>query len=221
MLDILQSRLITLKNSGFTPRTILDIGAHQGSWSKLVRQIWPESTIFMIEANTDHKQELQQVAWTNGFEIALLGEKAKKAVDYYASTSAFDTGNSIFREQTSFFDNCEIRKLPMVTLDSIVKKRNLKNIDFIKLDTQGSELNILKGAKKTILHTEFILLETQNLEYNLGAPDTCDVLLFMKNLGFQLFDITEIHHLPTGEMLQVDLLFARNDSKFILRKSFM
>lgn len=221
MLDILLPRLITLKNSGFTPRTILDIGAHQGSWSKLVREIWPESAIFMVEANDDHCLDLAQAAWANGFEIALLGEKVKKQVDYYASTSAFDTGNSIFKEQTSFFDNCEVRKLPQVTLDSIVKKRSLKKIDFIKLDTQGSELNILKGAKNTLLTTEFILLETQNLEYNLGAPNTCDVLVFMKNLGFRLFDITEIHHLPTGEMLQVDLLFARDNSKFIRRKSFM
>ena len=66
-------------------------------------------------------------------------------------------------------------------------------------------------------NAQFILLETQNLEYNLGAPDTAQVLIAMQDLGFQLYDITEIHHLPTGEMFEIDLLFVKQNSPFIKR----
>jgi len=217
MLDILTSRLLTLKELEFYPKTILDIGAYHGDWSTLVHGIWPDSKIFMVEANADQRPTLAKITWTEGFEIALLGDKKRRQVGYYATTLPVTTGNSIFREQTHYFDNCEIRNLPMTTLDSVVKKRNLKNINLIKIDVQGSELNVIKGGKNTVANAQFILLETQNLEYNLGAPDTAQVLIAMQDLGFQLYDITEIHHLPTGEMFEIDLLFVKQNSPFIKR----
>jgi FkbM family methyltransferase len=215
MLDILIHRLEILKEQGFSPRTILDIGAHRGEWSRKVATVWPEASFFMIEANIDHQETLKKATWAKGFEIALLGEKVNKKVKYYVSKSMFSEGNSVFKEQTHFFDKFEIRFLPMDTLDSLVKRRKLSKIDFLKIDTQGSEINILKGAKKTLAKAEFVLLETQNLIYNLGAPDTGDVIVFMKKIGFKLFDITELHHLTTKEMLGVDMLFAKNNSKYI------
>lgn len=221
MLNILEPRLITLRESGFIPRTILDLGAHRGDWSVLVHSIFPSADIFMVEANVDHANELKEHDWAKGYETALLGDKEKRSVPYYASTSPYNTGNSIFKEQTQFFDNCQVRNIPMITLDELVAKHKLKNIDFIKIDTQGSEMNILKGASKTLKNVEFILLETQNLEYNLGAPDTTDIMVFMKSLGYTLFDITELHHLPTGEMLGVDMIFAKNNSKFIRKQPFI
>ena len=105
----------------------------------------------------------------------------------------------------------------MTTLDEMVAKRKLKNIDFIKIDTQGSELDVLKGGKDTVSKAEFILLETQNLEYNKNAPFTEDVILAMKSYGFRLFDILETHYLATGQLFQVDLLFAGKTSKFMKR----
>jgi len=215
MLDILTSRLLTLKGLEFYPQTILDIGAYHGNWSTLVHGVWPDSKIFMIEANADLSPTLAKITWARGFEIALLGDKKRRQVGYYATTLPVATGNSIFREQTHYFDNCEVRNLPMVTLDWVVKKRNLKNADLIKIDAQGSELDIIKGGKNTVANAQFILLETQNLKYNLGAPDTAQVLIAMQDLGFQLYDITEIHHLPTGEMFEIDLLFVKKGSKFI------
>jgi FkbM family methyltransferase len=215
MSNFSKSRLNLLKYLGFIPRTILDIGAYIGEWSKMAREIWPNSKIFMIEANEDLKKNLEEAFWADGFEIALLGDKKRKKVNYYASISEFNTGNSIFKEQTYFFQNCEIRKLEMITLDSLVQKKGLKDIDLIKIDTQGSELMIIEGGKETVSKTEFILLETQNLEYNSNAPDVFEVMKKMKQFGFVLFDVVEIHYLPTGEMFQIDMLFAKNSSKFV------
>lgn len=214
------SRLCLLKNLNFYPRTILDIGSHKGNWGKMVHKIWPKADIFMIEANEEHKEDLQAIEWLQGFEIALLGESNKKRVKYFASRNQFTTGNSIFREQTQIFDDARIRYLPMITLDTLVKKRGLKNIDFIKIDTQGSELNIILGGEKTISGTQFILLEIQNLEYNLGAPFITDVILEMKKQGFALYDIIEIHYASSGEMIQIEALFVQENSPFIRKRTF-
>lgn len=182
--------------------------------------IFPMSKIFMVEATPGHKSILKTVNDASGFEIALLGDKSKKSVDFYIAnpqTTSITTGNSIYMEKTMYFDSRYLIKLPMLTLDKMVAKRKLKNIDFIKIDTQGSELNILKGGKKTVAKAEFILLETQNLEYNKKAPFTEDIIIAMKRYGFRLYDILETHYLPTGELFQVDLLFVKKNSKYMKR----
>ena len=213
---LFSSRMVALKKLGFSPRLILDIGAYHGGWAKLAHQLFPQSKMFLIEANKNHQPALQKLDFIKGFDIALLGEKPKKSVNFYLPPpSRPSAGSSIYKEQTQAFNKCKVRKLPMNTLDSVVKKLQLKNIDFIKIDTQGSELNILKGGLKTVLKAEFILLETQILEYNLGAPYFKKVLDYMEKINFKLFDITEIHHLPSGEMSQLDLLFVKSSSKFI------
>jgi FkbM family methyltransferase len=209
-----------LKSLGFKPRTILDIGAYQGDWAGVVHSVFPKAQLFMVEANEDKKEYLKILTWAKGFEIALLGDKKQTEVKYFLSKGANSTGNSIYKEKTTFFDNSNVRKVPMVTLDSVVKKRKLKNIDFVKIDTQGSELNILKGGKTAISKAEFVLLETQNLEYNLGAPFVDKVFEFMDKFGFALYDILEIHYLPSGEMMQIDFLFANKNSKYLKKGTF-
>jgi len=211
-------RLSLLANLGFSPRTILDIGAYQGEWTKMAHQIFPLAKIFMIEATPDNESLLRNVSEASGLSMALLGDKSKKSVIFYLADpkeTSISTGNSIYIEKTQYFNNRHFIRLPMITLDFLVEKRKLKNVDFIKIDTQGSELNILKGGKKTVSKAEFILLETQNLEYNDKAPFTEDVVIAMKSYGFRLFDILETHYLSSGELFQVDLLFAKKDSMFM------
>jgi len=216
--DFVFRRLSQLSQYGFSPRTILDIGAYHGDWTRMVKIIFPKANIFMVEATPDNEKILESVYEASGYEMALLGEKDKKKVLFFiADPKATDitTGNSRYMEKTRYFNEDLKINLPMTTLDGLVKKKKLKNIDFIKIDTQGSERDILKGGKKVIKRAEFILLETQNLEYNSGAPFMEDIIIDMKDYGFRLFDIVEIHYLPTGELFQVDLLFANKNSKYL------
>ncbi len=54
--------LNALGNRGFTPRTIVDVGAFEGNWSKLTKRIWPSSQLFMIEPNVEKKDLLLKIA---------------------------------------------------------------------------------------------------------------------------------------------------------------
>jgi len=168
MSDAHLPRLQLLKNLGFNPRTILDLGAYQGKWTEMAHQLWPNANIFMVEANEDQRETLTQTAGAIGFEMALLGSETGKKALYYVADYEFPTGNSIYKEQTHFFDNYEIRNLPIVTLDSLVERRKLRNIDFIKIDTQGSELDIIKGGKKQFPKRNLSFLRHKTLNTTLA-----------------------------------------------------
>lgn len=218
--DFQYKRLKLLAKLGFSPKTIIDIGAYHGKWTKMAKSVFPSAKIFMVEATPVKESILKSITEASGFAMVLLGDKSRKSVDFYIAnpkTTNITTGNSVYLEKTKYYSsNCMI-KLPMTTLDLLVKTRKIKNIDLIKIDTQGSEINILAGGKKTIAKAEFVLLETQNLEYNRNVPFIEDVIIAMKGYGFRLFDILEAHYLPSGELFQADLLFTKRDSKFIVK----
>jgi len=65
-------------------------------------------------------------------------------------------------------------------LDELIDKHNLPIPDFIKLDTQGSELDILKGATKIVGKTPLIFTEMPIIEYNKGAPKFSEYMDFFK-----------------------------------------
>jgi len=89
--------------------------------------------------------------------------------------------------------------------------------DLIKIDVQGAESLIIQGSQELIKQAEIVILETKILEYNLKALLMLDTMKLMDQLGFSLMDILESHYLPTGELNEIDLLFAKKDSKFFKR----
>jgi ribosomal protein RSM22 (predicted rRNA methylase) len=85
MLDYLfsqKARLQHLKDNGFNPKGILDIGAHVGTWTHMVLDVFPDVNILMIEGNSDHAGKLEMVAnraKNISFEIELLSDIEKKS----------------------------------------------------------------------------------------------------------------------------------------------
>ena len=67
-------------------------------------------------------------------------------------------------------------------------KHNIKNIDFIWMDVQGAEMDILKGAKETLKTCQNLILELQHVEYNTGAPMNEEVISYLDGIGFRLVE---------------------------------
>ncbi|MEJ2060054.1 MAG: FkbM family methyltransferase [Gammaproteobacteria bacterium] len=212
-----KARLEYLKHAGYVPQGIIDIGAHVGKWSEMIHSVFPNAPILMIEGNQDHKEKLlgaleniQHRMPDSELEITLLSDQAKEAI-YYKTINGGTSGNSLYKENTPSYakENVieEIRKT--TTLDEIVK-RSGPTYDFIKLDVQGAEADVLKGALATMEHAKFILMETQLLEYNQGAPLFHSIIELMASYGFQMADVYEFHYLPDGRLNEVDVLFAKS-----------
>ena len=89
----------------------------------------------------------------------------------------------------------------------------MDSADFIKIDVQGYELEVLRGGKETLTKAQAILIELSLIEINAGAPLLDEALSFMKAAGFVAYDILEIHRRPLdGAMNQIDVLFVREES---------
>ena len=199
-----------LKKLGFDPDLIIDGGACFGNWTENVRMIFPESTFIMLEAQIAQKSYLEQL--TQKFdnvklELSLVGDVEKDSVEFYE----MGTGSSIYYENTD--SSRQKVSLKMETLDSIIEKRHqMPNSCFLKLDVQGAELDVLKGATQLLKHTDFILLEISTLTYNDNAPQFADVIIFLKGIGFVLFDICDERRMKNEVLFQTDMIFVKETS---------
>jgi FkbM family methyltransferase len=186
----------------FYPNTILDIGANNGWFTNICKTVWPNCSVSMIEASVEHEPALRNMHMH--YIITLLGDRQDVVKFYVNKNDKASTGNSIYREKSVYFDesNCEVVKMPMDLLDNVVTG----TFDFIKIDTQGSELDIIRGGLKTIKKAKYVLLEASLVDCNEGAPLKQEVVDYMKSINFDLI-YAPFSHILDGKLIQEDLLF--------------
>lgn len=193
---------------GLGIKTVYDVGACVGRWTQMMKQgVLFDADFFMFEGNTAYKDMLIQ---QNHFvHIGVLSNPGREYVNFY---NGGDTGDSYYKETTDHYDNRQSINLPCRTLDSVIEEHNLPLPQFLKIDTQGSELDILAGAEKVIQHTDLVYLECPIIEFNYQAPSISDYLNFMSSKGFCPIDIFEIHR-AEEILLQIDIMFMKAETK--------
>jgi FkbM family methyltransferase len=200
-----------LRDASFKPGGIIDIGACSGEWSKSIRKIFLFAPILMIEAREEERGALAAAVDSIGnswYVIALLGAVHKEKEPFTVS----GTGSSLFRERSNVATT--LRVLPMTTLDDMMAEHpELTAPLLLKLDVQGAEIEVLKGAPKTLGMAEFVQLEVALLPYNDGAPLASETIAFMDRLGFAIFDIPGFIRPLDKHLVQIDVLFARKASR--------
>ena len=206
-------KIVLLKQKGYIPDTILDIGAHHGNWTVDMLKIYNTSDYHLFEANNyDELNRFNNYSNITKYNL-LLSDKIEDVKWYQMKY----TGDSMFREQTHHFDNCDIITRPSIDLNTFIIDNNLfndsKNI-FIKIDCQGAEISILKGATSILNRTDFILIEIPLFgQYNEGVSTFGEHIIFMDSIGFIPYDIIDSHYMNHFNM-QVDMIFINKNHHF-------
>jgi len=202
-----QESLRVLKRKGWQPARCIDVGAYQGGWARHVLAIFPDAKILMIEGQDAKRPALQETVADSGgrasYEIVLLGSQDGEEVEFVE----METGSSVFEEDSNFARRKTRKKL--VRLDTLLQSQpDFRSAQLLKLDTQGYELEILRGAPELLKHVEVLLLEVSLLPVNRGAPLVDEVMAFMAAHGFRLFDVCSQTRRKDGVLWQTDLMFV-------------
>lgn len=203
--------LQNLKKAGFNPSTIIDIGAYQGEWTKEVFSIFPKANFLMLEAMPEKLKWLQQIKEINpeqiDFKIQLMGASDSETVVFHE----LETASSVLSEHFETNAKCVERKL--ATLDNTLINTKWQQPSLIKIDTQGYELEILKGATEVLKKAEVVLLEISLLDIHQNVPLFADVIEFMKQRNLVAYDICSFTRRPLDNALwQTDILFVKENS---------
>lgn len=204
-----EGALSYLKEWGFRPGLVIDVGAFRGEWTRMVKGIFPDTSVLMVEAQRSTEQSLRDVCgYYDGvdYSIALLGPQDGLTVSF----TEMLTGSSVFEEKSDVPRERAIRQT--VTLDTLLDG---KKPDLLKLDVQGYELEVLKGASDALTTAQFVLMETSLIQINRGCPLFSEVIAFMNGANFRLLDFCSQIRRKDKALWQTDLLFISNASPFL------
>jgi len=203
--DFFEDTCKLLKNSGFTPNRILDIGASACQTADVFRQFWPASDIMLIEGNKDCEQIYKLKKYN--YQIKLLGKNNGTTTFYKTKWSPICTGNSIYKEVNPLYEGEHLitETLPIHKLDDVVTG----TYDLIKIDTQGSELDIIKGGINTFSKAKVVVCEVALIDINIGGCKKEDVMnVLTKELKFDY--IRCIESVTNGQQITYEnLLFIK------------
>ena len=197
-----------IADRGHIVKTIIDVGASDGSWSLMAKNIFPEARYHLIEANQHWQPKLSALCSYDtkfSFTQAAAGPKDGKA--YFPDTSSDPYGGRAFESAAS-----NLYEVNQVCIDSEIKRLNLQPPFLIKLDTHGFEREILSGAQQAIKSTSVLVAETYNFEEESRRfPAMCT---FIENLGMRCVDIGEpLWRDYDKAFWQIDLFFVQSFSK--------
>lgn len=164
---------------GVRIRTVIDVGASDGRWSKDCMKVFPDANYILVEAQDGHKSALEEFkhAYAN-VDYVLAAAGSEKGTIYF---DAGDLYGGLASESPFEKNGIEV---PVVSLDEQIEAMQANGPYLLKLDTHGFEIPILEGAMAIIRNAELIVIETYNFKLTKDSLRYWEMCAFMDNLGF-------------------------------------
>jgi FkbM family methyltransferase len=208
--DTLITPLIMMVNAGVPVSTFIDVGAADGTFGLTVLDaVNPGLRLLNIDAQQTYAPSLARIE-------ALLGEPYRiTAVGERDGTIRVNPAKHEYWLSTAEHMNAGggALELPCRTLDSLCAEVGVQGPSFIKLDVEGAEMSVLRGAEATLRETCGLLIESP--VRSAPGPQFIDIYAFLAARGFSLFDIVRLSHRGTDATLyQFYAVFIANRFDF-------
>jgi FkbM family methyltransferase len=207
-------------------KSIVDVGANEGQFILKLLKMGFKGNVFSFEPVTDAYKRLlinaeknkKRVSW-HVVEKCGLGSKNFSKDIFISKHSESSSFLKILPKHTNLKPLSKIistEKINIKKLDSFyddVKKLD-KNI-FLKIDTQGYELEVLKGAKKTLKLITALVVEVSLVKLYEKQPLWLDIVNFLKERNFIVWSVDRVMgDISTGESYQLDITFVNESYLF-------
>lgn len=196
---------------------ILDVGAHLGWYSLSLAKQFPKLKIHAFEPLKHNFDILERNIKRNlasnviPHPFGLADHDARSKFYYFELVSPLGSPKNVLNLDQYQTIPCKLKKL-----DDVVQLQKIERIDFIKCDTAGNDLPVLRGAEKSLV--KFTPILNLDLIWNekFGYSPT-DILNFLKNYGYDCFSISKTQ-LKLIRTVSVELANREKTPYFFLHK---
>jgi FkbM family methyltransferase len=191
--EVSECRLVSrLLGSGMT---VVDVGAHHGLYSLLLsKRVGPRGRVFAFEPSPRERARLEKHLRANrcrnvSVHPFALGSKSGSG-DLFLVDGAEDYCNSLRPPAVSAATG-KIR-IEVTSLDEFLEHADVHHVDFLKLDVEGAELDVLKGARRTlgVNPKPILLVEVFDLRTQAWGYKANEIVRFLYRAGYEWLRIS-------------------------------
>jgi FkbM family methyltransferase len=179
---------------------IIDIGAHIGVMSvSMARLSGPDTKIYSFEPTPSTMDVFKEVIRLNHLEKQIIPlpdaiSESRGTVKFYISTIEGNNSNTLikYRGEAAAEQMLEVNT---ISIDEFKSSRNIPRLDFIKIDAEGAELKVLKGAKNTFLKDRPVAILAIHPNAIIAGGDTLEQIWdFITTLRYKVvYDSKELN----------------------------
>lgn len=195
-------------------RTVIDVGANRGQFALIARHRWPDARLICFEPLSKPVAVLHRLLGEYaGVEIVQAAASAGAGTATIHVSRRDDSSSllPITKHQSATFPGTEeiaTEEVRTTSLDDYLGGEIARPV-LLKLDVQGFELEVLRGAEGTLSSIDFVLVECSFQEFYTSQATADDVVRFLHRHGFSLLTGTAPSVDRHGVVVQLDFIFAR------------
>jgi FkbM family methyltransferase len=217
---------------------IFDIGANNGASLVEFKMWWPDAKVYCFEPQQECWAELEERAARYSSRSVIInkvgaGATASEGLTFY--THDLTTGQSGFnRINTKSHDSIRLNELngsqkvleqyeaslnhartvPLVRPDSYIANNSIGKVNFLKIDTQGYEPEVLSGLGARLSEIDVVLTELMFYDFSESSLSFSDIEKYLLPAGFKLYDISHVSKNPMNSRTDwVDVIYVNERIK--------
>jgi FkbM family methyltransferase len=211
-----QEKILSISKTSV--ETIFDVGANDGHITGRYRQIFPKATIYSFEPFSEpfrllsrRSEKWGRVVPVNAAVTAKKGTRDLFLNKHHVTNSLLPTVPDVEKHvDIAVIENIDKVRVPVTTIDDFCAEHNINDIQILKMDIQGSELEALKGAKKKLSQQRVSLIYTEIWFVNVyrGQPLFYELYQFLDKYGYELYDFYNFVYSEEDKIKWADAIFV-------------
>lgn len=197
-----------LKALGLKPKTVFDIGVAKGTPE--LYAAFPDARYYLVDPTRESLPYMETIARkldARVLNVALGDREGELEIGMRAD----DIGGSTFFDEIGPLGATKRYPVPVRRFDQLVD--GFERPALCKIDVQGAEMEVLHGMGARIDEMDAIIIEASTIATVRDGPEIADVIAFLKERGFVIYDVLGGERRPLDRALaQLDLLFIKENS---------
>lgn len=198
-----------IKNLGFDPKHIVDVGANRGTWTRNALQYFPDAHYTMFEPQAYLSASFSDLLKNPKIKFYAKGAGPCSGMMDLTTSERDDSFSFSFSKEEAQARGRTQVKAPVVALDEFLPTLSLPQPDLVKIDAEGWDLEVLQGAENTIGNAQVVLMEAAVMS-KAFTNSVAKTTQAMGDRGFCVFDITDLNRTQKHNALWlIELAFVK------------
>jgi len=193
--------------------TYVDVGAHEGyCLLKAASAVGPSGHVIAIEPNPETVRTLRGNIQASGATVVTVQPIAcsdsETTLDLFTATQSNTGSSSLSKTNASLYGAAGQRyRVPGRPLDAIIRETGVSQVDVVKIDVEGAEFQVLKGAQETLaLFHPVLLVELDDRLLKSMGTSSAEIIVFLRSCGYTLhcsYDEANFEFFPDAPNLRL------------------